>query len=261
MMNKIVDEFGKEMIGSVKPLRTELWKIVSDYECKYIRADTILPPTIDRFIYENIQDGKFDDKTKQVARFTIAYLIKGCEYGLSGNNVEKEKNNWIDQLFHKLKKYPFDNVMEYLKVVTFNYDRVFEFYALKNIETYFPSASSKQAEEFIGNVCHMYGSLGALEEISFDAANEGKDRLNATYSKCNLMDYSGELLQWPAGTDFENIYFLGFGYDQENLKKLNLGGFTTAVKTGTGKVSITKPYSIEVLCPKCFEFCRDHIDV
>lgn len=261
LMNKAVECFGNAIESSIPILKTQLWRIVLDYEWKYIRDMKTPAPSIDRFIYEKIQSGELNDDAKQVARFAIAYLIKGLEQALSENKTLSENDSWTDQLFQKLKNHPFQDVLQNLTVITFNYDRVFEYHVQRHIKRYFPKASPGESSMFVGSVNHVYGSLGTLEQIPFEAKNEGNDELNAARQRCNLMNYSGDPIQWPTGTDFERIYFLGFGYDEENLKRLNLGGFTNASRMGTGKPEVANQYGIKTPCFECSKFCKLHLEV
>ncbi|MCX5806847.1 MAG: hypothetical protein NT010_12430 [Proteobacteria bacterium] len=263
LMNEINKVFTYNIMSSVHVLRSKLWEVVLHYEHEYLRSLNISGPTIDHFIYEKIQNGKLDNNARNVARFAIAYLIKGLELALFEKNMPIQKENWIEELFKKLSKYPFDEVLEKLNVVTFNYDRVFEYFASEYIKKYYPGESDSRGQQFIrSKVCHVYGSLGTFTETPFELKNNETDKMKTAYTNCNLMDYSGKPIQWPAGTDFENIYFLGFGYDKENLKRINLDGFITAIKKGTGKANITNPYLIEVVPnKKCFQFCKEDINV
>ncbi len=266
LMNEIVRVFGDGILPSVSNLKTELWDEVLGYEWMDLRALNTPVPTIDHVIYERIQNNRLDNQARDVARFAIAYLIKGWEQALAESINMIRARSWIDVLFQKLKTYSFSDVLNNLTIVTFNYDRVFEHLAKKSIKKYFAHVSDEQIAQLISKkVCHIYGSLGTLEESPFALKNDETERMRVAYTKCNLMDYGTTKKEWADGVDFEYIYFLGFGYAEENLSRLNLDGFATAEKKGTDKnrkTDVAKlPCKIDLVDKTCLDFCEQDMNL
>jgi len=131
-------------------------------------------------------------------------------------------------------------------IVTFNYDRSFEFflyYTLLNKYAYDPEQASQIVKKKV--IHHIHGKLGALEwentpeevmikhgnyRIPFNqlraAANQIKV-VHETNRSDKLSLRARELIDWS-----DNVVFLGFAYNSENMRKLGFSPMLGYAKEG-----------------------------
>ncbi len=267
MTNTLLDVLGSNYFKHIATFKTQLWQPVLDYQFRYPRDYEVTPPLIDALISQKIKAKELPDEAKNIAKFIIAYLIIGSEHALKDNMTKKfDDENWINVLFQKLKSFQFDTILENLQIVTFNYDRVFEHYSLKLIDKYFNQASIEQKDRFVSQVKHIYGSLGKLTDVGFGNRNDDIPKMKNAYKKFNLLYEERNILDGLENS-FEQIYFLGFGYDETNLSNLGLKGFTNAThKIGTGlkfdekvKENLSNTYGIKIEDLNCLSFCEKYL--
>jgi len=172
-----------------------------------------------------------------VGKEAIAAVLLRFEQTMNLFNV-REESNWYQYLFGQLNT-SFDEFNQNkIAIITFNYDRSLEHYlftALKN-------AYNKNGEECAEKlnkipVVHVYGKLGKLpweksqySLVPFDSViypdkmglyvgrgGENIKIIHENIEKDPEFNQAFELLM-----DAEYIYFLGFGFNETNLKRLRI---------------------------------------
>ena len=164
-------------------------------------------------------------------------------------NLYTAERNWYEYLFRHLGPSRKDLAQGNLSVVTFNYDRSFEHYLFEALRNSF-NLSTTQALEYFDHgipnatvydhtipIVHVYGKLGELPYVGSpdktrayqapDAANlpavaravgDGIKIMHEGGGGDNLaLGRAGQLIR-----EADVICFLGFGYLEENLKRLRL---------------------------------------
>lgn len=259
------------------------WQAKEDFEEKVnkFRNDLILSPdeTIDYFL-EHVNGEEY----RKIGRLAIAnillereqekYLFEDwMEYNsiekntlqqkfLEGTYVRPEDGHWYQFLFNQMCRecksidcFPKNNV----SIITFNYDRSFEYYFLRSL-----MAKYKKTEQEAANILkqlpivHVYGQLGELPQLSLPSENK-KKILSVPYNPLSIKGWSqrideygkitaeqqkyadslknaadGIQLIWDSPEKSPNIQkaqeliysndnrlvFLGFGFDPINLERI-----------------------------------------
>lgn len=189
-------------------------------------------PSVDAWL-ENNQE--FVD----VGRWAIAMALLEAE---GKSNLSPEKN-WYKRLFRGLST-SYEKFRENkLKVITFNYDRSLEKYLSDVLPYKYKQQKSKDClqELKLLEVYHIYGSLGLLEwqcKKQEDALPYGASLdYNTPYARAIVRRAAGniyiptpdndkaltertakvlDMIDWA-----EAVYFLGFGFHEANLRRLN----------------------------------------
>jgi len=176
----------------------------------------------------------------EVGKLSIAISLIPFEkdnFLFKAKNID---NSWCHFLFSKMKVdfNSFDK--NRISIITFNYDRSIEHFLFTVLINSY-GKSEEQCAEKIRNIpiIHVYGRLGALpwqesqeikkkydEHIDYDSRNNLKiiyklsEQINIiSDDKLNISEFN---------TSFENmssaryIYFLGFGYNETNMKRLRI---------------------------------------
>jgi hypothetical protein len=264
LTNAIECAFGQDKYKFVNEFKTKLWQVVLDYEWNYPRGIETEPPLIDAFISSEIKNKGLRKETKDIAQFAIAYLIIGSEEALKGHKLKKPTdNNWIHNLFKKLSKYSFQEVLENFSVLTFNYDRVFEYYSSQLIDIYFNNVTKEQKNKFISKIFHIYGSLGKLHKVDFGNRNDEAQKMLKVCKNFKLIYDERVPKTYSVDGNLKQIFFLGFGYDKTNLSNLDLTRHGKSLKSGTGyklknehKEELQRDYGISVRNYTCNEFIK-----
>lgn len=231
LTNQIAGTLGNDE-GLFRQIKKQLWDIQLHYEWKSLRNNTDEPVSIDNFIYKQIKEGKLNAKAENIVKYSIYYLIKGTEQAYAEGNYDPKKN-WISELAEKLSKVDFNNIIENLTIITFNYDRTFERYFTDYSNNY-RSLSSEQVSRFHDNIKHVYDSLGRLNEIPFNLPNNKVDIIKGNYQRIKLIDDRNEIeLAITEADKYRKVHFIGFGYDETNMKLIRPGQFTSASLNGT----------------------------
>ena len=257
----------KDLFKMVRTLKTQLWDHVLAYEAESSRGKKYNSKTIsiDSF-FDKISIAS-DENVKKIIQYALSFLLIGCERAL----VEKIDNcyedwidnNWINELYKHLIKYEVDDIIENLKVINFNYDRSFEFFSERYLKDK-GQLSELQKDKFLNNnVCHIYGSLGKLNNIGFGAINnDNTESMKDVYLNFELMYNGRPNIIWNDNSTFDQILFLGFGYDDENTRKLNLNKFKSVIKMGTAiNISPQRMNEIETSCGICVSQKKDCKDL
>jgi len=166
---------------------------------------------------------------------------------------EPGKYHWykylLKHLHGKLDEFPQNR----LGVVTFNYDRSFEFYLLRALLSKY-GVPLERCVEVIKEIpiVHIYGQLGYLPEVPYGAA------LNATMlgicvraihvmhadgaSDATSVQQARELVERA-----QRVYFLGFGYHPTNVERLGVAGDWAASRDTGGTVYELTPREVNVI--------------
>jgi len=230
LMNQIAETLGNDE-QLFRQIKKQLWNIQLHYEWESLRNKTDEPVSIDNFIDKQIKEGKLNEKAENIVKYSIYYLIKGTEQAYSEGNYIPTKN-WIKVLAKKLAKVDFNNIIENLTVITFNYDRTFEKYFTEYSNEY-RTLSSEQVSRFSDKIKHVYDSLGSLNEVPFNLPNKEVDIVRGNYQRIKLIDRNEIELGIKEADKYKKVHFIGFGYDEINMKLINLGQFTSASLNGT----------------------------
>jgi hypothetical protein len=193
LMEKLASELEKSMMVSIDDFirnRTIGWSNID------LQADLVK-----RIIAKTIFEYEKNAKTKH----TIDWLHYLCSL------VDRKNGEYYKDFFHRSK------------FVTFNYDRLLEYSIYKYLDYDKGIREREIAEMLNNNIIHANGYLGPLNNFRF-----GYDE--------NISDASVKALKTPWDKEaaqqaekikeyivFSNrVFFLGFGYLEENMKKLGL---------------------------------------
>jgi hypothetical protein len=169
------------------------------------------------------------DDFETIGKFAIAAAVLMCERRLYVNE------NWYQWLLEKLIEDGPDFQATNLHIVTFNYDRSFEFFFWRAFRAAFNLSGSKN-DEMLGRIeiVHAYGDVGPLL-----SDREGGLIRGDTIIPFGDADKAGQAARWinivaprtlpPTAkrireiiSECQRICFLGFGFWKENLDLLNL---------------------------------------
>jgi hypothetical protein len=193
---------------------------------------------------------------------------------------EPRPSNWIKFLFDKMSKCPLQDFgQNTASFITFNYDRSLEHYLFEAIrELYGASQLDRLTQLSKIPIVHVHGRLGFLPwqdagggayspEMSVRAMEICTRGIQMAKSTEGERDYAAarRLL-----AQAEQIYFLGFGYDDENLNRLGFAVGEDKKKNvkGTGRGlsnkecnDLGRKYKI---FPQeglgCLELLRNHVE-
>lgn len=196
-------------------------------------------PTIDVFLYIN-------KKYKDIGRLAIVFELMKAEEKSELFFPKNSEENWLNYLFQAMTyqirtsdgyKRFYENM---ISIITFNYDRSFENYLFECLLALYTSTAKKEEIAIQINkipIYHVYGQLDPLPWQSKESRKYKEDFSGFTQlsyrdiiAKKNIK-IIGDSVETPEFgmikskiVDAEMIFFLGFGYDEENLKILNIPG-------------------------------------
>jgi len=202
-----------------------------------------------RFGYEqeliqNFRDSLFFSATSSVDAFLEHRYDEFLEIGklsiarvLTKYEIERtlfKKNNWYQYLFG-LMNAPFDKFgSNKVSFITFNYDRSLEHFFITAIKNKYGIGEEECAEKLKAiPIIHVYGLLDYLPWQKSDG-REYKNKysgdfetMRKTGSNIKIIHEKEDIERDPEFNrahslieDAKKIYFLGFGYDSTNIKRL-----------------------------------------
>ena len=163
-----------------------------------------------------------------------------------------------------------------LSVITFNYDRSFEFYLAQVLEHKY-KLQSEDARELGGavQVVHVHGQLGTLERRGYSPASQGAEAHAAAEGIKVVHEDVATSPEFNAARllvqSAERIVFLGFGFLEKNVERLQVERRRSGYQTfgsAYGFTDIEKGYirerfgnSILLGAPDhgCVEFLRHNV--
>jgi hypothetical protein len=174
-----------------------------------------------------------------VGKSAVAAMLIPKEYSSLGHLFDlKKKDHWYRLFRNSLRSSFKAFVQNQIKVITFNYDRSFEFYLLESLcNSYQKSPEECSAILEAIPIVHIYGSLGPLpwqspsdEALPYGHASATPDLVvSASHEIKVLQEGRGEVekrfklahewLNWA-----DRVVFLGFGFHPDNVRRLNLRG-------------------------------------
>ena len=175
---------------------------------------------------------------RAIASILLAYETHASlfdDWVLKWDDPNNNEKHWYQLLFSNLNS-TFDGFSKnQLSIITFNYDRSLEYFLLHSIGAKYKDVDKAQAGEKLRTIpiVHLYGKLGALEHYDKDGIfvpyGDGKIfRASITNASNSINTINDEYAaDQPAFVEArklikaaERIYFLGFGYHEENMKRL-----------------------------------------
>ena len=179
--------------------------------------------SIDGFLEEN-------SKFIEIGKLFITYILKQIE--IESQLFPPNNPGWYQYLFNSIIDKTLDDIVNnQIYIITYNYDRSLECYLHQSIKYRFHQTDEK-ALSILNQltIIHMHGILGAypffpyepndditkLKEISngikiIHELDDNSDSFcSEEYSKANSILHK-----------VENIYFLGFGFHDSNLRRFN----------------------------------------
>lgn len=162
-------------------------------------------------------------------------------------NSIRGQYNWYQSLFNemdgKLEEFPYNK----LSIVTFNYDRSLESYLFNALKAIHNITNDKEVAALLGSIpiVHVHGQLGflpwqkndplcrdyggALTQGGLIKASESIKIIYEDIANDPEIDKSRNLIK-----NAERVYFLGFGYDPINIRRLGVDQCLHNHFVGTG---------------------------
>jgi len=149
--------------------------------------------------------------------------------------LRKVEGNWCIYLYNRLKSSFDDFDKNSISFITFNYDRSLEQFLFEAIKACFNKPHNECAEK-IRNIpiVHLYGQLDPLpwqdeQGVAYSSNERSILRLKKAIENIKLINNERDINK---NQGFQNayklikkakiIYFLGFGFDETNLERLNI---------------------------------------
>lgn len=258
----------QDFFKSTQTLKTLLWDKVLSFEYNSPRDKKFSTEfiSIDDFLYQNFQD---NPSIRNIAQYAITYLLVGCESALKYKIDNCYENwiddNWINAFFEKCSSYGLNEILNNTKVVTFNYERTFEFFFERYLTKRFGVLPKDTINSFFeNNIKHVYGKIGSVNSLPFGQLdNDDTAGMKNIFQNFDLMYFDRKNFEWNPKECFDQTFFIGFGYDESNITKLCLDKITCGTKKGTGKgispdkqIHLSKKHTIETCTTKT---CKDFI--
>ena len=158
------------------------------------------------------------------ASLMVACILLKCE------QIDRLEGDWYQYLVNELTKRGRDFPPDTFSVVTFNYDRSLEMYLYQAFTNRY-ELNPRQAWDMVNRIkiVHVYGSLGPLfdndgnRQLGYGivgpmrAASENIKLADVRAGSARVSDIQAMLEQAA------RIVILGFGFDELNLKAVNIG--------------------------------------
>ena len=184
--------------------------------------------TIDFFLEEKT---KFMDVGKMAI---AAYLIK-CE---EDERLRNSDNNWYMDLYDRLKSSFEDFEKNNIFFVTLNYDRSLEQFLFEALKSRSNTSQSECAEKLKKiPIVHLYGQLDFLPwqnrngkcyspnkgyEDTIQRIRNAKNNIKLISGEQNISESQEFEKAYDLIKKAKRVYFLGFGFDETNLERLNI---------------------------------------
>jgi len=171
-------------------------------------------------------------------------------------NMIQDSINWYKLVFNKMNT-EFNSFHEnQVSFITFNYDRSLEQYLFNALKSSSGAEPNKVAEVLKKiNIIHLYGQMGFLpwqdtpgrNYGSIDDTNliemsaQGIKIIRDDIHKDKEFSKAHELLQ-----EAEKIYFLGFGFNPTNLRRLNIYGLSLNKEIAGTSIGLSKHDIVDI---------------
>ncbi|GAB4157910.1 MAG: hypothetical protein Tsb009_35090 [Planctomycetaceae bacterium] len=184
--------------------------------------------SIDRFL------SRRNEPDKTIGKCLIAYFLIQHE---NERALHNEKNNcWFSYVSALMDSESPNDYIRNVSFITFNYDRSLE-HLFHQAITHGFRVSPQEANQYAAKIpiVHLHGRLGYLEwqDNAQDALirnynhHRTPETIAAAAQEINIISENVEnSVDFQQAHDLlskaEVVYFLGFGYDEENVRRLNL---------------------------------------
>ena len=192
-------------------------------------------PSIDTYLAKYIKEHKSDVDYPVIGKFLIASIIYDYEIDYPINFSDYD---WIQFIIHNFLIDEKKRDMFFKQpplIITFNYDNLFERFIYSHLVD-FHHLDHDTSIELVKklNILHVYGHTNSLELSSSDEVIKyslknlrvvGEERIDMDEISKKIQSY------WR---DIQHIYFLGFGFDVQNMNILfgkGRGGYSDYFKT------------------------------
>lgn len=184
-----------------------------------------------------------------VGKLAIAQVLIPCE---KMNSLNSFNDNWYRELY-KLMDVTFEDFdKNECKFVTFNYDRSLDCFLFDAVRNTYGNVNEQECVEKISRLLpvHLYGQLNVFP---WQNINEGRGyekrctpflfktiarNIKIVYDNVDMPNSPEFQIAYGLIADAEKIIFMGFGYDETNLKRLN-------IKLIKGKTIIGTKYNLD----------------
>ncbi len=234
---------------------------ITEYRSKAEKTQSI-DAAVESFVQSHENMG---EKVKKLVSFLIAYRLFGYEarslqYGRFNPDLHEGEIYWANNLWKHLLRSGWEGTSDNIRIISFNYERAIEFALFQNLWNQNVNFSPKE-ELFHGqlfmkrNITRVYGSLGHFlppyypyststtedkggfltnpafvkNALPFGLPNDRNDAISEVSPSIRLiskerndreeLDYQKHF-HWA-----EQIFFLGFGFDQDNMRILGWENF------------------------------------
>jgi ribosomal protein L20 len=197
----------------IDKLKIELWAYARKYDYHSYRTGAE-PISIDELI-----SSKFSSVPDiyNLAKQCLAYYLKGQEdaYLDTVNKTSSSNDLWIEKIYDTLKSQgaSFNDIKNNLSVVSFNYERLFEYLSCKAINKLYNEVFTE-----LPFINYIYGNFGSLTEVPFDTKNDSDIFRKNCHENLKLIGERHNLSNKPNLDNYKKVLFVGFGYDKDNLK-------------------------------------------
>jgi hypothetical protein len=212
------------------PLLTQEVHKARDFVNKFRESST---PSIDLFLARNPE---FSMRGKRAIIFRILAAERASRFR---EETEDRKQDWYTWLFEQMTnklviKEDYSRFSENdVSFITFNYDRSLEHFLYNSLINSFVDIPTDRIIEQLSHIkiCHVFGQVGPLEwqaqsdqiEYRVDVNGTGVDSL---CRNIRIVYEQGENLELAEAQELirkaNSVFFLGFGYAEENLNALRI---------------------------------------
>jgi hypothetical protein len=165
-----------------------------------------------------------------IGKMVISYLI--LNYEIHDNIFNN--SNWYRILWNSINA-PFDEFeLNNLNIITFNYDRSFEYYLFNTIKNSYGKDDDETIKKLnsIG-IIHVHGKLGNVFDPNANDYTKFGERVN-NFSRLKQISDNIKIIHEDMSDspefnaafqtlfNSERIYFMGFGYGKTNIERLKI---------------------------------------
>lgn len=199
--------------------------------------------SIDKYLSIN----RTDQNLVRIGKMAIVYEILKAEIDhLKSRKKKYHKQHWLYFLYNSkmtdeitiqedYRKFSDNNVC----FITFNYDRMLEHFLYTSLRKTFLCTSQETIKDVLDkiDIIHVYGKIAPLDwqekeglpfgnhkqEPTYDMIKKLKDNIRIVYDDERSTEENEHVIHIQKKIhDAEIIYFLGFGWDQQNMKILGI---------------------------------------
>ncbi|TAL70211.1 MAG: hypothetical protein EPN88_06400 [Bacteroidetes bacterium] len=172
----------------------------------------------------------------EIGKFAIANCILKCE---NPTEFQATNQNWLKYLWNKINQSRNDFISRDISFITFNYDRLLEYYFYTSLKYSF-DMSDKEIMDALNSkqIIHLHGVVGLLpwqdQENGFDYNYTGSD-INSVYNRVSKASKNIKIVYdrveeadqnfdrtYDLLKDANRIYILGLGFHNLNLSRLKI---------------------------------------